>query len=230
MNKFLVVTLVLLLSSPLYAGELSFSIYGGKDFYRIEYMKRGFNLIDLTEASINRTGFENPWLLGVDFGFCIGNGFSLDFAAEGVYLKYDVNYTVSFPFPNDPLNKKTSYYDVEWARFALFLTLRKTIISTKYFQLYGGLGGGLHLIAPVVSDRFLMMTLKDKFDEFDPSTDVSLSNKFGGNANMGIRIIPFAIPLKFKAEAKYTMMQKGDYEEPDSFFSVLFGIIYNFKL
>ncbi len=230
MRKFLFLAVFMLMTLSQYAAELNLGVYGGKDFYRIEDMNRGFNLIDLTEASINRTGFENPWMLGIDFDFSLGKGFSLSLAAEGVYLLYDVTYTVNFPLPQDPFNKETSYYDVEWARFAFQLNLRKNLFTTDFFDLYLGLGGGLHMIAPVVSDKFLMMTLKDKFDEFDPSTDVSLDTKFGGNAGLGFLIHPFSFPLKFRVEGKYTMMPAGDYEEPDAFFSILAGIVYGFDL
>jgi len=230
MKKNLIIIVFLLSTLPQIAADLTFGIYGGKDLYRIDDLERGFNLIDLTQASVSRTGFGNPWLFGVDLAYGLGKGFYFDFTAEGVYLKYDLNYTVSFPLPHDPFNKETNYYSVEWARFAFLLSLQKTVVTTDFFDFYLGVGGGLHLIAPVVSDKFLMMTLKDKFDKFDPSTDVSLEQKIGGNASLGFVVHPFSVPLKFKLEGKYTTMPPGDYEEPNSFFSVFAGIIYSINL
>ena len=232
MKKFMPFILIFLLFIPTkqFAQGLDFSIYGGKDFCKIKELRCDFQLMDMTEASINREGFKNPWILGIDLGINFSKGFKVDLSAEAAYLKYKLYYSRNYPTVYNPFNIKTSSYKVEWARIAFLTTLEKILFSSQITELYVGLGSGLHIVAPVVSDKFLFNTLIDKFMELDPSTDVNLKSKFGGHVIFGFQVNPLSNPIKFKLEGKYTIMPEGDYEEPNTFFTVYLGILYSFDL
>ena len=152
----------------------------------------------------------------------------MDFSAEAAYLKYKLYYSRNYPTIYDPFNIKTSSYKVEWARIAFLTTLEKILFSSQITELYVGLGSGLHIVAPVVSDKFLANTLIDKFMELDPSTDIKLRSSFGGHFLLGFNFKLPSIPVNFFLEGKYTIMPEGDYEEPNTFFTLSSGILYSF--
>ena len=225
MNKFVPVVLVILffLTSPLFSLGFDFGVYGGKDFYKISEMQKNFQLADLTAASVEREGVQNPWMFGANFRLNFIGGISLETTAEAAYAKYKVIYSI-------PSNPSTDEYDITWTRIAVLATLEKNLFSAPTTELYGGIGGGLHMVTPVVSDKFLINTLKDKSAELDVSEDINLESKFGGHALVGFQFHPPLTPIKFKLEGKYIILPKGDYEEPNSFFTVYLGIMYSLGL
>ena len=228
-TKLPVMLFTLLFLAPAASGiGFNLGIYGGKDFYSISEMSREFRLMDLTEASIRREGFKNPWILGVNAQLNFILGWSLNLSAEGTVRKYSVRYSRNYPVPNDPNNIKTSEYEVSWGRVAILATLKKNLLVLPTFKIYSGLGAGIHLIAPVVSDKFLVNTLADKSVELDPSADVELESRFGGQLLVGAQFSPPLSPLKFKLDAKYLLTSTGDYEEPTHFLNLTLGIMFGF--
>jgi len=221
--------ILLLKISHSFGSELGVGFYGGKDFYAIQNMNRGFRLADLTEASISRKGFENPWMFGVNVRLNLTSNINLNLNAEAVYLKYQVVYSRNYPTVVDPFNIKTSYYDVKWGRLAFLATLEMILYSSKTMEFFAGLGGGVHKIAPAVSDRFLINTLFDKFIELDLSTDIKLNHLFGGHALVGMELNSFWKQIKIRLVGKYSVLPDGEYEEPGKFFTVLLGAMYHFN-
>jgi len=76
----------------LYALGLELGIYGGKDYYTIPHLKKGFVLADLTQASVERDGFQDPIMLGAVFRFNLIGGYAVSVRGEAVYLNYHVVY------------------------------------------------------------------------------------------------------------------------------------------
>ncbi len=203
-----------------------FGVHGGKDFYSISSMDKGFQLADLTEARVEREGFSNPWLAGVDLQWDLLMGLKLEATAEAAYHSYNVVYTRNDPQPGDPFHKLVSEYDVKFARAGLVGSLKMNILPLPIVDLYFGGGAGIHWIAPLVSDKFLMGTLMDKAAELDPSEDVKVESRLGGHLLVGASIHPPMFPLKFALEAKYNFLQSGEYEEPDKFATVVLKIFF----
>ncbi len=207
---------------------IDFGLHIGKDFYTIPNMAKGFHLadVDLTAAYIEREGFTNPWILGLDLQFKLPGGLRLKASAEGTYLQYHVLYIRNQPKPGDPLYKETSEYEVTWARAALLGTITKDLLPLPIFRFYAGAGGGVHLVAPVVSDKFLINTLTDKFAELDPTTDVKIDPRFGFHLVLGLAIHPPALPLNIVVEGKYSFLPRGEYEEPHRFATVVLKMLF----
>jgi len=132
----------------------------------------------------------------------------------------------NYPTIDDPLHIKTDSYDVPWGRASAILTVEKNLISLPTFSFYGGFGGGMHWVAPVVSDKFLFDTLLNKTLELDPSTDVELQQVFAVHGLVGLSFRMPLMPIKFSFEGKYTVMPQGSYEEPSQFFSIYFILSY----
>ena len=224
----ILVALILFLSTNLFALGLQIGIYGGKDIYHISKLGVNFQLMDMTEATIEREGRSNPWLLGMNLYYNLKNDLKLGISAEAAYLAYKVHYSRNYPTVYDPFNIKTSKYDLAWARAAILASLVKDVLSTSVGNFYVGIGGGLHVLAPVVSDKFVFDTLWDKFMELDTSTDINLIYKFGGFAIFGFQFNPFQSPIKLQLEGKYHLTSQSKYEEPDNFLSVDLGLLYFF--
>jgi len=221
---------LLLLSSGLFATEFGLGIHGGKDFYSISNLKTGFRLLDLTEASVSRDGFANPWLVGVSLTFKINRNWKMRINGDVVLVKYDVLFTRNYPTLYDPFYIKTSEYKIEWGRAAVLGTVERNWHISEHFYFLGGAGGGLYVLAPVVSDKFIVNTLYDKFMELDISKDIEMSYKFGAHILLGMEAVTFGDKVSFRVEGRYSFMSEGKYEEPTRFFSVFSGIIFNFKL
>jgi hypothetical protein len=219
-----------LFSSESFATEFGVGIHGGKDFYSISNLKTGFRLLDLTEASVSRDGFANPWVVGVSFSFKINRNWKMRINGDVVLVKYEVLFTRNYPTLYDPFYIKTSEYKIDWGRAAILGTVERDWQISDHFYVFGGTGGGLYILAPVVSDKFLVNTLLDKFMELDISKDIEMSYKLGAHALLGLEAVTFSDKVSFRIEGRYSFMSEGKYEEPTRFFSVFSGIIFNFKL
>ncbi len=203
-----------------------FGLHGGKDLYSISSMDKGFQLADLTEARVEREGFSNPWLAGVDLEFDMLLGFKIEASAEAAYRSYKVIYTRNDPQLTDPLHKLVSEYDVQFIRAGLTGSAKINLLPLPVVQVYAGAGAGLHLTAPLVSDKFIMGTLMDKAAELDPSKDVKVKSRLGGHLLVGVNVHPPMFPLRFALEGKYFFLPSGDYEEPSKFANVVLKIFF----
>lgn len=206
----------------------SIGIYAGMDFYTIEQLEKSFRLVDLTEVSIKRQSFSNPFLIGINYEHCFENLLALQIYLEGIYLTYFVEYRRNDPQPFDPFYIKISDYNVPWARITFGSNLMKTIPLNKSINFFAGLGAGLFIMAPVVSDNFIYNTLLNKFQELDLSDDIKLRYSPGGQLISGITLNPFNLPINLKIAIKYSLTTKGEYEEPYSILSSYLNINYNF--
>ncbi len=220
---------LLLFSSVSFAVDFGVGIHCGKDFYSITNLKSGFRLLDLTEASITRIGFEDPWAIGVSLAFGIAQNWTIRINGDFVLVKYDVLFTRNYPIFNNPFYIKTSKYNIEWGRAAILGTMERNWKISDHFYAIGGAGGGLYALAPVVSDKFMVNTLRNKFMELDVSRDIEMSYKFGAHILFGLEAVTFSDKVSFRIEGRYSFMSEGKYEEPTHFFSVFSGIIFNFK-
>ena len=222
--------LALLFASSSFAFDFGLGIYAGKDVYKIPNLEAGFQLLDLTEASISRQGFSNPWLVGVSASFGINRNWSLRISGDVVLVKYEVSYSRNEPTFTNPFYVKTSTYKIDWGRAAILGTLQRHWRISNHLSLLTGTGGGLYILAPVVSDKFLVNTLVNRLLELNVSRDIDMSYKAGLHGLLGMEVAMLAGKMGLKLEGRYSLMSKGRYEEPTRFFSIFSCLVFHFKL
>lgn len=220
----------LLFATFSHAIDLGVGLYGGKDFYSISNISRGFNLMDLTEASISRRGFSNPWLFAISLYFNMNGNWRIRFSGDLVMVKYKVLYSRTEPTIYNPFYVRTSTYKIKWGRMAIWGSLEKYWQISDRISFFADGGGGLFVLAPVVSDKFIMNTLLNKFMELDVSKDIDMSYKFGGLASLGMEAVLLKDKIHFRIEGRYNIMLAGRYEEPTNFLSLESGFIFRFKI
>ena len=227
-NKLISIVIIFVLNNDLSAQNINIGIFVGKDFYSIKELDKGFNLYDLTKAEINRQSFFDPIIAGLDFEVNLNKNYKVELFAEAAYLKYNVSYSRNYPELLNPFNIKTSVYSIDWARANLGISIISSFIKFSNIELSGGGGINYSIIAPVVSDKFLYETLRDKFTELDVSKDIKLKSSIGGHlqANLGYNIKP--LNLIPSIEIKYLFTSEGRYEEPSKFFTLKMKILYSF--
>lgn len=227
-NQFLSIVLFFALNISLSAQRINIGIFVGKDFYSIKELNTSFNLYDLTKAEINRKSFSDPLIAGLDFEVNLNKNYRVELFAEAAYLKYNITYSRNYPEPLDPFNIKTSIYSIDWARANLGISVISSFVKFSNIELSGGGGINYSIIAPVVSDKFLYETLRDKFVELDVSNDIKLKGSIGGHlqANLGYNIQ--SVNLIPSIEIKYLFTSEGRYEEPSKFFTLKIKVLYSF--
>jgi hypothetical protein len=148
------------------------------------------------------------------------------------YKEYNVRYgnlenIILPPFQTGLDTLYDNNYTVPWVRAELNLFLLYDIFTLNGFTLSGGVGGGLQIVAPVVSDSFIENTLLTKLEHLDVSTDVS--PEYLGNGKI-IAELKYNISDHISAgvDADYLFLQKGKAEQPESF-AVIKGFV-SFKL
>lgn len=227
-NQFLSIVLFFALNISLSAQRINIGIFVGKDFYSIKELNTSFNLYDLTKAEINRKSFSDPLIAGLDFEVNLNKNYRVELFAEAAYLKYNITYSRNYPELLNPFNIKTSVYSIDWARANFGVSIISSFINFRNIELSGGGGINYSIIAPVVSDKFLYETLRDKFVELDVSNDIKLKGSIGGHlqANLGYNIKP--LNLIPSIELKYLFTSEGRYEEPSKFFTLKKKVLYSF--
>jgi hypothetical protein len=227
-NQFLSIVLFFALNISLSAQRINIGIFVGKDFYSIKELNTSFNLYDLTKAEINRKSFSDPLIAGLDFEVNLNKNYRVELFAEAAYLKYNITYSRNYPELLNPFNIKTSVYSIDWARANFGVSIISSFINFRNIELSGGGGINYSIIAPVVSDKFLYETLRDKFVELDVSNDIKLKGSIGGHlqANLGYNIKP--LNLIPSIELKYLFTSEGRYEEPSKFFTLKIKVLYSF--
>jgi hypothetical protein len=226
MKKIILTIFILISFIEINAQNFGIQILAGSDIYKINSMEKGFNLFDLTKANIKREEFSNPISAELNLVYDKIN-WNLTLSLDAAYTNYNVVYTRNVPQLFDPFYIKTSKYKIDFARAAASLNYIKNISLTSRLMLFVGGGPTFFITAPVVSDKFIINTLKDKFSELDLSDDIKLRYSFGAIVQSGIKFKVFN-PIDLLVTAKYFVTSKGEYEEPYSFAAIHagFGITF----
>ncbi len=226
MKNIFTLILILFSLSEIKSQSFDIQILGGYDFYKINSMEKGFNLFDLTKANIKREEISNP--LSAEVNLVYDNiNWDLTLSLDAAYTNYNVIYTRNVPQPFDPFYIKKSEYKIDFARATASLNYIRNISLTSKLKLFVGGGPVFFITAPVVSDKFIYNTLKDKISELDLSDDIKLRYSFGAVVQSGIKFKLFN-PVDLILSAKYFVTSKGEYEEPYSFAVIHTGLGINF--
>lgn len=226
MKKVILITSLFVLTQTAVA-QFSINFGVGKDFYTIEAIEnKEFSLWDGTPALVERDEISNPFYANLQLEYQSGS-LIYGLALAGAYQKYHMKYYYSeLRVPPHPTDNKTEE-DVIWARIEINPVLLYEIELNKSLAFDFGIGGGLQIMAPVVSDKFIYETTLNKALDLDFTDEVELAYLFNGKA---IARAKFKITSNFSlgAEANYLMVQKGDYEQPSNFFTafVFLGITF----
>jgi len=231
MKSITIFFLFLFASNILFAQSFSISATAGVDNYTIPSVDQNFNLSDGTLSFLTRDEVANP----VNFGLQLRikkQKFTYGIDANLTYKEYNVRYgnlenIILPPFQTGLDTLYDNNYTVPWVRAELNLFLLYDIFTLNGFTLSGGVGGGLQIVAPVVSDSFIENTLLTKLEHLDVSTDVS--PEYLGNGKI-IAELKYNISDHISAgvDADYLFLQKGKAEQPESF-AVIKGFV-SFKL
>ncbi|MBT4485557.1 MAG: hypothetical protein HOC71_17960 [Candidatus Latescibacteria bacterium] len=206
---------ILLLSGTPALALFGFGIHGGIDNITVESFDSSFKLGDGNMVSLKRDEISSPVMFGCNFLFDALPIIDFEVSADACLQDYSLSYTT-------PL--KTEQLDATFGRVGLYGTVRKNLISfpplMNVLSLYTGAGVGLHLITPVVGKNLIQEELKTMGEPLKPDDIAGKLTRVGGHILLGAQFKPILIPLMVKADAKYTLLGDGDYEEPGSFLSV----------
>ena len=223
-----IASLLLFSFSCISAQSYEIGISVGKDIYEISNLSKGFQLQDLTEAKLSRTGFSNPVSFGLNFGYNSSKKYAINFEADFNYLEYDVDYTRNVPQLTDPFYIKTTNYKVPWARLGTMLSFNYVPYSLNGFDLFVGGGLGLQIFAPAVSDKFIYETLLNKLSELDTSTDIDLNYSFSQKINAGFKYRIDKTNINITFLSSYTFVNNAVYEAPSDFLGIKLLVNYLF--
>ncbi|MFC1538906.1 hypothetical protein ACFL6H_05740 [Candidatus Latescibacterota bacterium] len=217
MKWFLVViTVAALLVNPAPVHAIfGIGVHGGIDNYTIDGFDKSFSLDDGTSVSLTREEISSPIMFGANFLVDVIPIIDLELSADVAMQDYKVTYG-----PSNDLKE----YDATFGRVGVYATVRKNIISfppvISTFSLYGGAGVGLHLISPVIGKNLIQDELKSVGEKLDTDELTKNLTNIGGHVLIGAQFKPPVIPFMISANAKYTLVGAGDYEEPGNFVSL----------
>ncbi len=218
MKRILVlIVLAVLVMNPAPAHAIfGIGVHGGIDSYTIDGFDEGFSLDDGTGVSLTREEISDPIMFGANVLVDVIPIVDLEISADIAMQDYKVTYDNSIDPPEN--------YDATFGRFGLYATVRKNIISfppiVSTFKLYGGAGVGMHLISPVIGKDLIRDELKTAGEKLDTDELTKNLANIGGHVLVGAQFSPPVIPFMISANAKYTLVGEGDYEEPGNFLSV----------
>ncbi|MFC1650804.1 hypothetical protein ACFL2X_04475 [Candidatus Latescibacterota bacterium] len=211
-----VITAATLLMNPAPAHAIfGIGIHGGIDNYTIDGFDESFSLDDGTGVSLTREEISSPIMFGCNFLVDVIPIIDLELSADVAMQDYKITY-------DTPLETKD--YDATFGRVGVYATVRKNIISfppvISTFSLYGGAGVGLHLMSPVIGKNLIKDELKTVGEKLDTDELTKNLTNIGGHILLGAQFSPPVIPFMISANAKYTLVGEGDYEEPGNFLSM----------
>lgn len=220
MKRITILFLLLFAADISLAQNISIGATAGFDNYTIPSVEQNFNLLDGTPSFLTRDEVANPVNFGLQLRFK-KNKLTYGIDANLTYKEYNVTYgnleriTIP-PFQTAFDTLYNNNYSVPWVRAELNIFLLYDIFTSHGFTLSGGLGGGLQVVAPVVSDSFIVSTLLTKLERLDVSTDVD--PEYLGNGKI-IAELKYNISENISAgiDADYLFLQKGKAEQPESF-------------
>ncbi|MCK4417251.1 MAG: hypothetical protein KAV99_03710 [Candidatus Latescibacteria bacterium] len=208
--------------NPAYA-LFRLGVHGGKDLYSIEQESRMFSLKDKSVASLTREEIAEPILFGGDIYLDIIPFVDLELGLEAAVTKYDFTYIVA---------ADTTSEEAAFGRIALYATLKRNIIQfppvIQVVSVYIGGGTGLYLVSPVICEDLVYDELETGEEELEVSQLIGKAVRAGAHAVVGIKLTPPGAPLALDLKAKYVMLGKGSYKEPERFFALSVGLAFGF--
>ncbi len=217
----LTVIILLINPSPVFA-IVGIGIHGGVDNITVDSFDASFKLDDGNTVSLKREEISSPLMFGCNFLIDALPIIDLELSADACMQDYKLTYTTL----------ESEEYDATFARVGIYGTVRKNLVSfppvVNTFSVYTGAGVGLHLISPVVGKKLIQKELKEIADPLKPDDIIKNLTNVGGHILLGAQFKPLLIPIMINANAKYTMVGEGDYEEPGSFLSFYVTLGLNF--
>jgi hypothetical protein len=227
MKRITILFFFLIASNYSFAQSFSISATAGIDNYTIPSVDQNFNLYDGSLSFLIRDEVANPANFGIQFRLK-NNKFTYGFDGNMTYKEYNVRYgnledITMPPFPGSLDTIYVKNYTVPWVRAELNLFILYDIFTSHGFTISGGVGGGMQIVSPVVSDSFIEATLLTKLEHLDVSTDVS--PEYLGNGKI-IAELRYNISEHLSAgvDADYLFLQKGKFDQPASF-AVIKGFV-----
>ncbi len=223
--KKITVFLILFLATASYS-QFSVNIGGGKDFYTIDAIDgMNFSLWDTTPAYIEREEISNPVYFNIQLEYQ-HNSFIYGLHLAAAYQSYRIKY-IYFPDNLWDFDEYVTEEDVPWARLEINgVILYEVNVSEKFSLLLGG-GGGIQIMPPIVSDKYVYETTFNKALDMDFSDDVELEYLPNGKAIARAKY-KLSDTFSLAAEANYLFVKEGDYEQPSKFLTaaIFFGITF----
>lgn len=217
-------TALILLMNPTPAFAIfGIGVHGGVDNFTVDSFEASFELDDGNSVSLKREEISSPLMFGFNFTFDALPIIDIELSADVSFQEYKLTYTAG---------EKTEDYDATFGRIGIYGTVRKNLVSfppmVNTFSVYTGAGAGIHLMSPVVGKKLIQKELKEVTDPLKPDDITEKLTRAGGHILLGAQFKPPMIPLMIAADAKYTIIGKGDYEEPGSFLSIYVSLGLNF--
>lgn len=213
---------MLLGSTPAMA-VFGFGVHGGVDNITVNSFDEVFSLDDGTAVTLKREEISSPIMFGGQFVLDALPFIDLELSADASFKKYNVTYITTV---------KTVEEEATFGRIGLYATVKKNLVSfppvVNTFSVYAGVGAGIHLMTPVVGRKLIQKELKNAADALKPDDITDRLTRVGGNVLLGIRLKPPVLPYALNADAKYTFMGAGDYDEPKSFLSIYLSVSMQF--
>jgi hypothetical protein len=211
------------MANPAYA-LFRLGVHGGKDLYSIEQESTEFHLKgDNSLASLTREEIAEPILFGGDIYLDMIPFVDVELGLEAAIAKYNFTYIVA---------ADTTSEDAAFGRIALYATLKRNIIQfppvIHVVSVYIGGGTGLYLVSPVICKDLVIDELKTAGEELEVSQLIGKAVRAGAHAVVGIKLKPPVAPLALDLKAKYVMLGKGSYKEPEGFFALSVGLAFGF--
>lgn len=227
MKKYLILLTVMLtfFATKSESSLITIGAHGGMDMVTIDSYGRDFALGSDT-VRLERDEISNPMLIGGKISLDLLPVIDLEVGADFAWKQYHYLYDVP-PFP-----QYSDSGDITFARINVNFTVKRTFLSfppaVKVFSVYGGLGGDLQFITPVLCEEVILDNLTTANTEMDAVKLIEKGTKYGFHILAGIKIKPPVMPVGVDMNVKYILSSKGDYEEPGSFSSVYGGLFVSF--
>ena len=205
-----------------------FGAHGGLDLYTVDSDSLTFELKYGASASLVREEIDSPLMFGGRFYIDVLPIIDLELSADVAVKTYDFTFTREVPGSTPEVTEE----EATFGRIGIYATVRKDLMSfppiVNVVTVYAGAGLGLHLVTPVASPQLFIDELTSASEKVDIDEYVKKATKVGIHALLGVRVKPPMVPLAIDAQAKYTRMPEGDYEEPNAFPSVYVGLLLDF--
>ena len=229
-KMFVIVVLSLLFVAPGSAFALfGFGAHGGLDMVSVDADSESFTLDYGVEASLVREEIGQPIAFGGHFYVDALPVIDLELSVDVAIQQYHITYERKTP---EGILDDQKSEDATFGRIGLYATIRRDLFTfppiAHTVALYAGWGVGMHLVAPIMCEAFLVDNIKSPEDQLDVDDIIEKATRMGGHALVGVRIKPPMIPIALGVEAKYTMMSEGDYEEPNVFPTVYGKVSFDF--
>jgi len=216
-----VLILFFLMFGFVYAQKITLGIGAGMDFYTIKGQSSNFYLSDATPSFLEREEVSNPFSVTAELKIKhenIAYGGNIDV----VYKEYNVAFNKYLSQVINPIiglmgtDTVTTNTQAPWLRAGLNVFVLYNLLKRKAFVFRLGGGLGLQIVAPIVTEKFLVETVENKLQTFDPTTDVDPEVL----KNFELRLeADYALSERWNlcGTIEFLFVQKGKYDEPSSF-------------